>query len=63
MILRKMMLAGLMTATVLGGIAPAYAQSDPGQNGWRGERARGGERAAGGERGDRGARWRNDAAA
>lgn len=63
MILRKMMLAGLMTATVLGGIAPAYAQSDPGQNGWRGERARGGERSPGGERGDRGARWRNDAAA
>ena len=24
--LRKMMLAGLMTATVLGGVAPAYAQ-------------------------------------
>ncbi|WP_256213316.1 RcnB family protein [Sphingobium sp. YR768] len=54
---RKMMLAGLMTATVFGGIAPAYAQSDPGQ---RGERGNGGERAqrqdGGGERmrGDRG---------
>nr|WP_041390609.1 RcnB family protein [Sphingobium chlorophenolicum] len=40
--LRKMMLAGLMTATVLGGIAPAYAQRGD-DNGWRG---RGGERSA-----------------
>ncbi|WP_066561976.1 MULTISPECIES: RcnB family protein [unclassified Sphingobium] len=39
--LRKMMLAGLMTATVLGGIAPAYAQRGD-DNGWRG---RGGERS------------------
>jgi len=39
--LRKMMLAGLMTATVLGGIAPAYAQRGD-DGGWRG---RGGERA------------------
>ncbi|MDO7836938.1 RcnB family protein [Sphingobium sp. HBC34] len=43
---RKMMLAGLMTATVLGGIAPAYAQMDPAQ---RGERS---------DRGDRG--WRGE---
>lgn len=35
------MLAGLMTATVLGGIAPAYAQRGE-DNGWRG---RGGERS------------------
>jgi len=35
------MLAGLMTATVLGGIAPAYAQQGDG-GGWRG---RGGERS------------------
>ncbi|MFC4593859.1 RcnB family protein [Sphingobium tyrosinilyticum] len=39
--LKKMMLAGLMTATVLGGIAPAYAQGR--EDGWRG---RGDERAA-----------------
>jgi hypothetical protein len=49
--LKKMMLAGLMTATVLGGIAPAYAQGR--EDGWRG---RGGERSArqdgGGPRGD-----------
>lgn len=37
------MLAGLMAATVLGGIAPAYAQqNDNGNGGWRG---RGGERS------------------
>lgn len=33
------MLTGLMTATLLSGIAPAYAQSDPGERGNRGERA------------------------
>ncbi len=36
------MLAGLMTATVLGGIAPAYAQRGDDNGGWRG---RGGERS------------------
>jgi hypothetical protein len=45
--LRKMMLAGLMTATVLGGIAPAYAQRGEDGGGWRG---RGGEQRSGGER-------------
>src|SRR3546814_1604581 len=40
--LRKMMLAGLMTATILGGIAPAHAQRGE-DGGWRG---RGGERSA-----------------
>jgi len=49
--LKKMMLAGLMTATVLGGIAPAYAQR--GEDGWRG---RGGGQS---ERGD-GNRARGD---
>ena len=52
------MLAGLMTATVLGGVAPAYAQR--GQDGWR---DRGGEQSGrndgrasrgGGQDGDRG---------
>ncbi|WP_242443421.1 RcnB family protein [Sphingobium sp. LB126] len=48
--LRKMMLAGLMAATMLGGIAPAYAQQND-NGGWRG---RGGERSGrpdGGQRG------------
>jgi len=35
---RKMMLAGLMAATVISGIAPAYAQDNPGRGGGRGER-------------------------
>jgi hypothetical protein len=35
---RKMMLAGLMAATVMSGIAPAYAQDNPGRGGGRGER-------------------------
>lgn len=40
------MLAGLMTATVLGGVAPAYAQMDPAQpRGERGDRGGRGERA------------------
>jgi hypothetical protein len=33
-----MMLAGLMAATVMSGIAPAYAQDNPGRGGGRGER-------------------------
>jgi hypothetical protein len=49
--IKKMMLAGLMTATVLSGVGPAYAQGS--ENGWR---ERGGERSArpdgGGHRGD-----------
>ena len=49
--IKKMMLAGLMTATVLSGVAPAYAQGR--EDGWR---ERGGERSArpdgGGHRGD-----------
>jgi len=53
--LRKMMLAGLMSATLLSGIAPAYAQSNQEQRG-----NRGGEREG---RGDRGNQPRgNDAA-
>lgn len=52
---RKMMLAGLMAATVLGGIAPAYAQQGEG-GGWRG---RGNEQRAGGNAQPRseGGRW------
>lgn len=63
MMLKNLMLAGLMSATVLGGIAPAYAQGR--EDGWRGrseERAgrpdgnarRGGDQR--GPRGDSGAR-------
>ena len=51
MMVRKMMLAGLIGATLIGGVAPAYAQQ--GGAGWgnRGERAeRGGDRS-GGDRG------------
>jgi hypothetical protein len=59
-----MMLAGLMTATVLGGIAPAYAQQGD-NGGWRGrggehsERPDGGGQRGGGEaRGQGGGQWR-----
>lgn len=50
--LKKMVLAGLMVATALGGVAPAYAQR--GENGgWRGQ---GGERAGRPDGGQGGAR-------
>ncbi|HKY82464.1 MAG TPA: RcnB family protein [Sphingobium sp.] len=55
--LKKMILAGLMTATVLGGIAPAYAQrGDEGGGRWRGDRA-GQEDGGRRDGGDRGQRW------
>ncbi len=41
------MLAGLMGATVLGGIAPAYAQNEPRERGNRAERPDGGQRGGG----------------
>ena len=41
------MLAGLMGATVLGGIAPAYAQNEPRDRGNRAERPDGGQRGGG----------------
>ncbi len=44
------MLAGLMAATVLGGIAPAYAQQDNNNGAWRGRGERSG-RPDGGQRG------------
>lgn len=50
------MLAGLMTATVLGGIAPAYAQNMDNSGGNRGERAARGDGQRGGENG---ARWQS----
>lgn len=52
--LKKMMIAGLMTATVLGSVAPAYAQRGD-DGGWRGR----GEQSArqGGGDGQRGRGW------
>ncbi|HEX7741558.1 MAG TPA: RcnB family protein [Sphingobium sp.] len=44
--LKKIMLAGLMTATVLGGIAPAYAQRGD-DGGWRGNGDRAGWQGGG----------------
>jgi hypothetical protein len=58
--LKRMMIAGLMGATVLGGIAPAYAQRgdesawrvrDRGDGGGRGERGNGGDRGQREQRG------------
>lgn len=56
------MLAGLMTATVMGGIAPAYAQMENGggNRGGRSESQRGGDGQRGGQwRGDGGERWQS----
>lgn len=56
--LRKLFLAGLMTATVMGGIAPAYAQSRWDGQGGRSDRGQNAERGpdrgqGGNQRGDR----------
>ena len=51
MMLKKILLAGLMSATVMGGIAPAYAQRGD-DNGWRGRGDHAGRQDGG--RGDRG---------
>ena len=62
MMLKNSILAGLMAATVLGGIAPAYAQRGD-DNGWRGrgERAEAGRGNGDWQRGQRGAEARQQA--
>ncbi|WP_037490822.1 RcnB family protein [Sphingobium indicum] len=70
MMFRKMMLTGLMAATIMSGVAPAYAQSNENGRGNRGERAeRGGadrqsyqwrgngQRPLGGDRQQQAQRW------
>jgi len=54
------MLAGLMSATLLSGIAPAYAQSEPRDRGNRSERMQRPDRGAGEQRGNRMVRPQGD---
>lgn len=56
--LKKMMMAGLMAATVMSGIAPAYAQGR--EDGWRGRGERSAREDGNGNRGDWSRRQRGD---
>lgn len=55
---KKLMMAGLMSATILGGIAPAYAQRGD-DGGWRGRAEQQRPRTDGGRSGGDGQRWQN----